>query len=251
MPRRTSSPARRASAVEGRPPAVSTTRSVGSTHAVVEDQPVVGEPGGPDPGVDARCRAGAGRAPGSRRPWRRPGCAAGARRPRRPRPRGRGPPAPGRPGGRAGPPPTTTAVRAPGTARSSRRQSSSERNACTRPLQPAVDAGPARGSAAGSGCCRWPGRGRRTAPGLRSASSTSRSTRCISTTRVPRRRSTASCSGSASCVAVVGALEHRGEQDPVVRRVRLVAEQGDRSAGRWRARRPAGRRPCRRPRRPS
>ena len=32
-------------------------------------------------------------------------------------------------------------------------------------------------------------------------------------------------------VAVVGALEQGGEQDPVVRRVRLVAEQGDRSAG--------------------
>ena len=178
-----------------------------------------------------RCRAGAGRAPGSRRPaptWPESRCSppstTSVARPRTASAR-----ATWRP---SRPPPTTTARSGPGTARRSRRQSaSSGRRAPSR--AGARRAGPGRGSAAGSGCCRSPAPGGRTARcgAVDEHAPRAGRGRCAAT-RAPRRRSTpwaAYHAGSrrVSSLDRVGALEHRGEQDPVVRRVRLVAEHGE------------------------
>ena len=62
---------------------------------------------------------------------------------------------------------------------------------------------------------------------VRSASSTSRSSRWISHDAGAEPQVDALVQRERDPVGVVGALEHRGQQDPVVRRVRLVAEQGD------------------------
>ena len=148
----------------GRSPAGGEHDQVGREHvAVVEDEPVIGEPGGPGAGVDTgpepaqvarQDRAGLGvdlaaqqvlaalddldreAAPGQRprhlqaeQPATDHHCGARVRAPR----------------GRAAGSPRATGTRAPDRPGGRRR-------------------GPGHGSAAGSGCCRWPGPARRTAP---------------------------------------------------------------------------------------
>ena len=174
-PRRTSSPARRASAVDGRPPAVSTTRSVSRVKPLSRTQAGVGRAGRRGRRCRRWCRAAPGRGPGSRRPaaptwlrsrWSPPSTTSVAR------PRTLSARATWRP---SSPPPTTTALRACGDRGV---EAAAVVEACGRraPARAAGrPSGPGRGSAAASGCCRWRAPAVVRRPGCRSASSTSRS----------------------------------------------------------------------------
>ncbi len=152
------------------------------------------------------------------------------------------------------PPPTTTARSAPvRRSRPSRPRASSRRQSVQAAegvhllVQPAVDLAPARGSAAASGSRRWRGPARRTAPGCgrrarpRAPRGGSRRPGC----RAAARRLVAHPERERR--GVVGPLQDGREQDPVVRRVRLVADQRDPTAPRPPPRRPAAPPPSPRP----
>ncbi len=220
----------------GRPPAVSTTRSVSSVKPLSSDQPRVGQPDGAGARVDGGAEppqvAGEDR-PAGASTWLRSRCSppstTSVSRPRTP--------APGPPGGRAArrrrPPrsgrPAAAAIEAQAVVEAAERVHLL--------VQPAVhpdQAADRRQGGDAAGGQDQPVVGDRCAVGEHRPRAPRGRSRA---TRAPRRRSTP-CSayqpGIAQCQSTraVGPLEHGGQQDPVVRRVGLVAEHGDVRRGR-------------------
>ena len=238
-PRRTIRPARRASAVDGRPPAVRTTRSVGQDVAVVELHPSLGQPDGAGAGVDVGAEPAQVAGEDGPRPeptwlasrWSAPSTTSVSS------PRTASARATWRP---SRPPPTTTAR---GSRRSlldqrasPRRRAGGSRRGCgtawTFGCEGAVAADQAADRRQGGDRCRSRGRAgrrppvarRRARPRVPRGRSRARGRRGAGRSRarrVPRRRT------EGQRVGGVGPLEHRRQQDAVVGRVRLVGEHGD------------------------